>query len=124
MIKIPIWAIYSYWVFAMTVLWLIGRLPFSPLLSAVLAFIGSSFPVFFNGTFNQANVFIIATHLVPIWILRNTHLDLWPNALVFLVYNLILLANQTNFLKIYKTIFTHAPTTIHGYLCQRNLIKC
>jgi hypothetical protein len=124
MIKIPIWAIYSYWVFAMTILWLLGRLPFSPLLSAVLAFIGSFFPVFFNGSFNQANGFIIATHLVPIWILRNTSLDLAPNALVFLVYNLILFVNGTNFIKIYKTIFTHAPTTIHEYLCQRDLITC
>ena len=118
-VRIPFWTIYSYWVFGMVVLWTSGLLPFSPLASAILAFIGSSFPVFWNGSFNSANMFIIATHLLPLWILRNTSIDLVENAVVFLVYNTFLALLGTDFITVYKTIFAHAPTTIHEYLNQR-----
>ena len=119
---VPFWFIYSYWVFGLTILWVIGLLTWSPLLSAVLAFIGSSFPVIFKNQFTEANIFIVVTHLIPIWILRRTTIDPTPNVLVFVLYNLVLLASGTNYLKVYTYIFAHVPTTIRGYLSQRSII--
>ena len=119
---VPFWLIYSYWVFAMTILWVLGLVTWSPLLSAVLAFIGSSFPVIFKNQFTEANIFIVVTHILPIWILRKTTIDLAPNVLVFALYNLVLLASGTNYLKVYKYIFAHVPTTIRDYLSQRSII--
>lgn len=108
----------------MTILWYMGVLPFSPLVSIVFAFIGSSFPIFFNGEFTQANIFIIVTHFVPLWLLRNTKLEIAPNLGVFLIYNIVLLLNGTDYISVYKYIFTHVPKTVQGYLCQRGLVKC
>jgi len=62
--------IYSYWVFVMTA-------PFSPLTSAIAAFIGSAL-----------------MHLIPLWILRKTPLDVVPNALLML--------NGTNYMEVYS----------------------
>jgi len=121
---IPFWLIYSYWVFVMTILWSFGIITWSPLISAIFGFVGSSFPVLFTRQFTQANVFIILTHLIPIWILRKTRIDIVPNLLVFLIYNLVLVAYGTDYIKVYKYIFTHVPTTIQGYLCQRLIIPC
>jgi len=81
---LPIWKIYSYWVFVMTALWRVGWLPFSPLTSAIAAFIGSAL---------MPRSFIIVMHLIPLWILRKTPLDVVPNVAVFLLYNALLMLN-------------------------------
>lgn len=124
MIKVPIWAIYSYWVFFMTLFWMAGWLPFSPLLSALFTFGVSTILVILNGPWNQANIFVVLTHLLPVWILRRTSLDLKQNLAVFVVYNLLLLAAGTDYVSIYRTLYTNPPTTIAEYLCQRYLIRC
>lgn len=122
--KIPFWLIYSYWVFAMTLLWVGGAITWSPLVSAIGALIGSSLPILLTGEFTQANLFIFGTHIIPVWILRRTSIDIKPNLLVFIVYNLVLLLSGTDYVSIYKYIFTHRPETIKGYLCQREIINC
>lgn len=109
---IPIWKIYSYWVFAMTALWCLGWLPFSPLVSAIAAFVGSAL---------MPRSFILVMHLVPLWILRKTHLDVVPNVAVFLLYNALLVLNGTNYVEVYSYIYTHQPTTLREYLSQRGL---
>jgi hypothetical protein len=120
---IPIWAIYSYWSFALTVLWLLGVLPFSPLASAVATFIGSIIFVFFkNKIFRPVGILIMVSHLVPVLILRKTKFNFFENFLIFIVYNLALLATGTNFKKIYTKIFQNPPMTVNDYLCQRGLI--
>lgn len=117
MIRVEPWKIYSWWVFAMVALWLAGLLPFSPLASAVLAFIGS---VIF-ATRTRAGAFILLMHAVPLWLLRHEPLDLAPNALVYLAYVLVLASQGTDPLKIYKIIFENPPATIGEYMCQRGL---
>jgi len=119
---IPFWTIYSYWVFVMTVLWVIGRLPFSPLISAVLAFIGSVLLLISHKSLTEANIFIVITHLIPIWILRKTKLDIKPNLIVFLIYNIFLLVNGTNYREVYSDIFKYQPLTIKQYLIQRGIL--
>ena len=64
----------------------------------------------------------MATHLVPVLILRKTKFNFFKNFLIFIVYNLTLLATGTNFKKIYKTIFENPPQTVNEYLRQRGLI--
>jgi hypothetical protein len=122
--KIPFWLIYSYWVFFTTILWLGGFIKWSPLISAIIALLGASVTTIIKREFNQSNLFIIATHIVPVWILRNTSIDIKENLVLFLVYNLVLLASGTDYSEIYQYIFTHRPETIHGYLCQRMIIDC
>ena len=118
--KVPIWKIYSWWVFFMTFLWMIGWLPFSPLLSALFTF---GMPILFMRSFNQANVFVIGLHLLPVWILRMTSLDVKANLAAFALYNLVLLAAGTDYVSVYTTLYTDPPTTIAEYLCQRYLIS-
>ena len=119
MTKVPFWTIYSYWSFAMIALWSRGRLPFSPLVSAIVAFVAS---IFMMRKFNSASIFIIVTHLFPLWVLRNTELDIIPNLKVFLVYNIFLFALGTNFVEVYTAIYNNPPTTIKEYLSQRFLV--
>jgi len=119
---IPFWKIYSYWVFVMTVLWVIGRLPFSPLISALLAFIGSALIPISYKSLTEANIFIVIIHIIPLWILRNTKLDIKSNLIVFLVYNIVLLLSGTNYYEIYSNIFKHQPLTIKQYLVQRGIM--
>lgn len=116
---IPIWQIYSYWVFAMTLLWLSGKLPFSPLFSAVASLLASitlsiNAPVY---------LFILFIHALSVWVLRNSRIEVLPNAMVFLVYNLTLLMQSTNFKKVYENIFTDPPKTIKEYLQRRGLVR-
>ena len=119
---IPFWKIYSYWVFVMTVLWVTGRLPFSPLISAVLAFIGSALIPISYKSLTEANIFIVIIHLIPIWILRKTKFDIKPNLIVFLIYNIFLLLTGTNYAEIYSNIFKYQPQTIKQYLVQRGIL--
>ena len=120
---VPIWAIYSYWSFGLTALWLAGLLPFSPLASVVATFTGSIFFVFFkNLIFRPVGIAIVLSHLVPVLILRKTKFNFLKNFLIFIVYNLALLATGTNFKKIYTKIFENTPMTVDEYLRQRGLI--
>ena len=122
MIKIPIWNIYSYWVFAMTALWSAGILPFSPLVSAITVMAGSlAFTTFQYGVTNPVSLFIFFTHALTIWITRKSSLDYSENLTVFLIYNIALLISGTNVVEVYTTIFKEPPMTIQDYFCQRNL---
>jgi len=118
---IQIWKIYSYWIVVMIILWRMGILPFSPLASAIPAFIGASLIPISYKSLTQANIFIVITHLIPLWILRKTSIDIAPNLAVFFVYNIVLLLGGTNYMEVYKHIFTHQPTTIYEYFVQRGL---
>lgn len=77
--KIPFWLIYSYWSFALTALWLGGFIEWSPLVSALAALMGS---ILLLDKVTQASLFIVLTHIIPVWILRNTNIDLNPNLFV------------------------------------------
>lgn len=112
---IPIQFIYSYWVLALTFLWSTGLLPFSPLASAIPALIGT---VYLTVRYQIPFVVLLA-HVIPVWILRNTHTDLPQNLAVFALYNLFLHASGTSFIKVYTEITNNPPKTIDEYLKQR-----
>jgi hypothetical protein len=120
---VPTWKIFSYWSSALAALWLVGLLPFSPLASCVATLIGSIFFVLAEGTlFRPIGIFIVATHVVPVVLLRKTKFNFFKNFLIFIVYNLALLATGTNFMKVYEQVFRENPRTIREYLSQRGLI--
>jgi hypothetical protein len=122
MIKVPIWHIYSYWIFAMTALWSAGLLPFSPLVSAIAITAGSLvFTTSQYGVTSPVSLFIFFTHTITIWLTRKTSLDYSENLIAFLIYNMVLMASGTNMVEVYSTIFKEPPMTIGDYLCQRNL---
>ena len=122
MALVPVWSIYSYWVFALVIVWLGGLLPFSPLSSAIVNLIAA---VFFSATqyccIKPVGLFLIASHIIPIFILRKTKMDILPNLLTFFVYNAFLFMNSTDVFKVYRTIYTDPPQTIQGHLYQRAL---
>ena len=117
---IEFWKIYSYWVLGLYVIWISGHLPFSPLASALVSFLGTLYV--FRGI-TPAYLFILVTHGVPLITLRSTPLDLVPNLLVFLVYSMVLAMNGTNFVTVYRDIVDIFPTSIDEYLRQRGLIS-
>lgn len=120
---VPIWKIYSYWSTAMAALWLAGLMPFSPLASCVATLIGSIFFVLAEGTlFRPIGFFIVATHVVPVVLLRKTKFNFFKNFLIFIIYNLTLIGSGTNFMKVYEQVFRENPRTIREYLSQRGLI--
>ena len=120
---VPVWAIYSYWSTGMAALWLAGLLPFSPLVSCVATLIGSIVFVTLMGTiFRPIGVFIVATHVLPVFLLRKTKFIFFKNFLIFLIYNLVLLGAGTNFKKVYEQVFRENPQTIREYLSQRGLV--
>lgn len=121
--SLAVWKIYSYWSFALTILWSLGLLPFSPLASVVATFIGSIIFVFFqNKIFTTVGAFIVLTHLVPVVILRKTKFNFFKNFLIFTMYNAVLIASGTNFKKVYKNIFQNPPESVQDYLRQRGLV--
>jgi len=107
--------IYSYWVLALTLLWSMGVLPFSPLASAIPALIGT---VYLTVRYQIPTIVLLA-HVIPVWLLRNTHTDLPQNLAVFAVYNLFLHASGTSFRKVYTEITNNPPKTFDEYLKQR-----
>lgn len=120
---VPIWAIYSYWSTALAGLWLLGLLPFSPLVSCVLTLIGSIVFAVVEGTlFKPIGMFIVATHVIPVVLLWKTKLEFFKNFLVFLAYNLVLISAGTNFKLVYEQVFRENPQTIRAYLHQRGWI--
>ena len=119
---VPIWAIYSWWTFGLTALWVAGLLPFSPLASVVATFIGSIIFVFFkNLIFRPVGIAIVASHLIPVLILRKTKFNVFKNFLIFGAYNLVLLGSGTDIARVYGEIFKNSPETIHDYMRQRGL---
>lgn len=120
---VPVWAIYSWWAFGLTALWLAGLMPFSPLASVAATFTGSIFFVFFkNLIFRPVGIAIVLSHLVPVLILRKTKFNFFKNFLIFIIYNLTLLGSGTDIVKVYDEIFQNSPRTINDYLRQRGLI--
>ena len=102
--------------FALTLFWGAGVLPFSPLVSAIFAF-GAS--LFIMRDINSANIFILATHALPVWFLRRTKLEFSPNLFVFLIYNIFLKMIGTDFVQVYTEIYNNPPTSLKEYIEQR-----
>jgi hypothetical protein len=67
-------------------------------------------------------MFTVATHVVPVLLLRKTKFKFFKNFLIFIIYNLVLLGTGTNFKKVYEQIFRENPKTIGAYLRQRGLM--
>ena len=120
---VPIWKVYSYWSSALAALWLMGLMPFSPLASCVATLIGSIIFAAWEGTlFMPVGMFIVATHVVPVVLLRKTKFIFFKNFLIFMVYNLTLFGAGTNFKEVYEQVFRENPQTIRAYLHQRGWI--
>ncbi len=120
---VPVWKVYSYWSTALAALWLMGLLPFSPLASCVATLIGSIVFALWEGTlFKPVGMFIVATHIVPVVLLRKTKFNFFKNFLIFGIYNAVLLGSGTNFKEVYEQVFRENPQTIREYLSQRGLI--
>jgi hypothetical protein len=106
----------------MTVLWSAGLLPFSPLVSAITVMGGGMvFTSSQYGVTHPVSLFIFFTHAMTVWVTRKSPLDYSENLIVFLIYNIVLMASGTNMVEVYSTIFREPPMTIGDYLCQRNL---
>ena len=115
----PLWALYSWWVFALTGAWLTGLLPFSPLTSALGTLAGSI--ILFTSRKNFINFLIVVSHLGPVWLMRRAPLDIVPNVITFFLYNLLLEENSLNFKEVYRRVLADPPLTVRDYLEKRVL---
>ena len=119
--KVPIWALYSWWVFGMTVLWVLGLLPFSPKLSIIVTFLASVVSSLTMYGFKPVGLFIILSHLLPLYLTKSSPLDINPNLIVFALYNLVLFSRETDIWEVYQKVFTSPPQSIKAYFIQRGL---
>ena len=117
--KVPIWALYSWWVFGMTVLWVLGLLPFSPKLSAIVTFVASVASSLTMYGVKPVGIFIILSHAVPVWLTKSSPLDIKSNLMVFGFYNFLLFSSSTDIWEVYTKVFIDPPQSIKAYFIQR-----
>lgn len=117
---VPVWNLYSWWVFGLTLLWSMGVLNFSPLLSALCTLAGSI--IIFKTRKNFINFLIFLSHLVPVYVLRHAPFDPVQNILTFFLYLIFLEENGTSFVRVYDRVITDPPRSVTDYLVRRGLI--
>jgi hypothetical protein len=114
--------VFSYWGFGVWFLWLAG-FPIEPL-SIVLANLLFSI-IFVLAKYKglpPIALFILATHMVPLYSLRRSPLKLEPFVIVYSVYMVWLAFQGLDPFKVYESMFREPPLTVQEYLERRNLI--
>lgn len=114
--------VFSYWGFGVWFLWLAG-FPIEPL-SIVLANLLFSI-IFVLAKYRglpPIALFILATHMVPLYSLRRSPLKLAPLVIVYMVYMTWLAVQGLDPFKVYESMFREPPSTVQEYLERRNII--
>jgi len=113
--------IFSYWGFGFWFAWLLGA-PVQPL-SVILA--NLLFSIFFVMAkykgLSPVALFILVTHTIPLYSLRQTEFQ--PEQLLYLysVYMAWLLSQGLTPARVYKSIFDEPPHTVREYLRLRKI---
>jgi len=71
--------------------------------------------------FKPVGLFIILSHLLPLYLTKSSPLDINPNLIVFALYNLVLFSIETDIWEVYQKVFTPPPPSIKDYFIQRGL---
>lgn len=114
--------VFSYWGFAAWFMWL-GGFPIEPL-SIVLANLVFSI-LFVLAKYKglpPIALFILGTHMIPLYSLRRSPLKLQPLLVTYLVYMLWLAVQGLDPFKVYQSMFREPPVTIREYLERRHII--
>ena len=114
--------VFSYWGFGVWFLWLAG-FPIEPL-SIVLANLLFSI-IFVLAKYKglpPIALFILATHMVPLYSLRRSPVKLAPLVIVYTVYMTWLAVQGLDPFKVYESMFREPPSTVQEYLERRNII--
>ena len=112
--KYPFYQLYSGWMYILFILYLIGIVKFSILPTIILTFIGSIIFIIASYVYSSKNnkpniyvvIFILITHGIPLFIV-NYDLSsniLMYNFMIFLLYNLSLLLQNTNIVEVYMKL--------------------
>ena len=121
----PRWVyIFSWWGFALSVLRLMGLSPVSPLLILILNSLGTM--VFLGMKKNigrDVSLFILATHVIPVYIFRKDIIDVPGSLVVFASYILFLNCMGTSAQEVYARILEEPMPTIGSYLSSRLFTK-
>lgn len=114
--------VFSYWGFGVWFMWLLG-FPIEPL-SIILA--NLVFSVLFvlakYKGIPPVALFILATHMIPLWSLRRSPVRLGPLLVVYGLYMLWLATQGLDPFKVYQSMFDEPPLTIREYLERRHLL--
>ena len=113
--------IFSYWGFGFWLAWLLGA-PVQPL-SVILA--NLVFSVFFvlakYKGLSPVALFILVTHTIPLYSLRQTEIRLDQLFYLYLAYIIWLRIQGLCPVQVYKSIFNEPPHTIREYLRLRKI---
>ena len=117
----PRWVyIFSWWGFALSVLRLMGLSPVSPLLILILNSLGTVVFLLIKKNIGlQVSLFILATHLIPVYIFRKDIIDVPGSLVVFASYILFLNCMGTSVQEVYGRILEEPMPTIRSYLSSR-----
>ncbi len=123
MLRVPWYNIFSYWTFIVWFLWLLGS-PFSPAVALVINLIMSIFFVALKyETTTPAGLFIIATHSIPMYSIRNAGFDLKTFVVMYLLYSLWLDTQGLTPIGVYKKLLKEpSPVTVREFLKSRLII--
>jgi hypothetical protein len=124
MLRVPWYNIFSYWAFIAWFFWLLGS-PFSPLLPLAINLIFSIFFVALKyEKTTPVGLFIIATHAIPMYSLRDADFDIVTFIYMYLLYAIWLDSQGLTPVDIYKKLLKEpSPVTVREFLKSRLLLR-
>jgi hypothetical protein len=112
--KYPFYQLFSGWMYILFILYLIGIVKFSILPTIIVTFIGSIIFILASYIYSSKNnkpniyvvIFILITHAIPLFIVKYdlSNKILLYNFIIFLLYNLSLLLQNTNIIEVYMKL--------------------
>ena len=119
----PRWTlIFSWWGFIMAVLRFMKVSPVSPLLILIVNMLGTCFFLILKENIAPAvSLFILATHIIPVYTFRGDTIDIPGSMMFFATYLLYLRLNKTSIQQVYEKVLSDPMPTIGSYLSSRIL---
>lgn len=117
----PWYNVFSYWGL---ILWLLSPwLPFSILSILMANLVGTLVFVYVARPPIRLAMFLIALHVVPVWLNRRDPIQLVPLMTVFGTYVIFLAFQGLSLRAVYEDLVRNPPKTIREYLTGRLLLK-
>ena len=112
--------IFSWWGFVMAILRALNISPVSPLLILILNSLGTlAFLLLKKNIGLSVSLFVLATHVIPVYIFRKDTIDVMGSLAVFASYLLFLKYMGTSVQEVYSRILEEPMPTIGSYISSR-----
>jgi hypothetical protein len=117
----PRWTlIFSWWGFILAFLRFMKVSPLSPLLILIVNMLGTFlFLILKENIGPEVSLFILTTHIIPVYIFLGDTIDLPGSMVFFATYLLYLRLNKTSIQQVYNKVLADPMPTIGSYLSSR-----